>query len=157
MTGHAVFEAGSAEEALDELQKSAFETLITDISLPGRSGEQLVVEVKARWPAMPVALSDLATRAAARGGFVDFLPDACLINRYEPGARLSLHQDKNERDLDAPVVSVSLGLQAVVGFTGSMVPEEDVVAALTELYFTTMSKSSETVSLARATRSGSNR
>jgi alkylated DNA repair protein (DNA oxidative demethylase) len=73
---------------------------------------------QARWPAMPVALSDLATRAAARGGFVEFLPDACLINRYEPGTRLSLHQDKNERDLGAPVVSVSLGLQAVFLFGG---------------------------------------
>jgi alkylated DNA repair protein (DNA oxidative demethylase) len=73
---------------------------------------------QARWPAMPVALSDLATRAAARGGFVGFLPDACLINRYEPGTRLSLHQDKNERDLGAPVVSVSLGLQAVFLFGG---------------------------------------
>jgi len=73
---------------------------------------------QARWPAMPVALSDLATRAAARGGFVEFLPDACLINGYEPGTRLSLHQDKNERDLGAPVVSVSLGLQAVFLFGG---------------------------------------
>jgi alkylated DNA repair protein (DNA oxidative demethylase) len=73
---------------------------------------------QAHWPAMPVALSDLATRAAARGGFVEFLPDACLINRYEPGTRLSLHQDKNERDLGAPVVSVSLGLQAVFLFGG---------------------------------------
>jgi alkylated DNA repair protein (DNA oxidative demethylase) len=73
---------------------------------------------QARWPAMPVALSDLATQAAARGGFIEFLPDACLINRYEPGTRLSLHQDKNERDLGAPVVSVSLGLQAVFLFGG---------------------------------------
>ncbi len=71
-----------------------------------------------RWPAMPTVLSELATRAAARGGFADFVPDACLINRYEPGSRLSLHQDKNERDLHAPVVSVSLGLQAVFLFGG---------------------------------------
>jgi alkylated DNA repair protein (DNA oxidative demethylase) len=70
------------------------------------------------WPAMPPVLSDLATRAAARCGFADFVPDACLINRYEPGSRLSLHQDKNERDLDFPVVSVSLGLQAVFLFGG---------------------------------------
>ena len=71
-----------------------------------------------RWPAMPAVLSELATRAAAQGGFADFLPDACLINRYEPGSRLSLHQDKDERDLGAPVVSVSLGLQAVFLFGG---------------------------------------
>jgi len=73
---------------------------------------------KSRWPAMPAALSALASRAAARGGFADFQPDACLINRYEPGTRLSLHQDRNERDLTAPVVSVSLGLQAVFLFGG---------------------------------------
>jgi DNA oxidative demethylase len=71
-----------------------------------------------RWPAMPAALSELATHAAAQGGFADFRPDACLINRYEPGSRLSLHQDKDERDLGAPVVSVSLGLQAVFLFGG---------------------------------------
>jgi alkylated DNA repair protein (DNA oxidative demethylase) len=71
-----------------------------------------------RWPAMPAVLSELATRAAAQGGFADFSPDACLINRYEPGSRLSLHQDKDERDLRAPVVSVSLGLQAVFLFGG---------------------------------------
>ena len=51
-------------------------------------------------------------------GFDGFEPDACLINRYEPGARLSLHQDRNERDFDAPIVSVSLGLPAVFLFGG---------------------------------------
>ncbi len=71
-----------------------------------------------RWPAMPPVLIALAARAAARGGFADFQPDACLINRYEPGTRLSLHQDMDERDLRAPVVSVSLGLQAVFLFGG---------------------------------------
>lgn len=71
-----------------------------------------------RWPPMPPVLLALAARAAARGGFADFLPDACLINRYEPGTRLSLHQDRDERDLRAPVVSVSLGLQAVFLFGG---------------------------------------
>jgi alkylated DNA repair protein (DNA oxidative demethylase) len=72
-----------------------------------------------RWPAMPAAFSALATEAAARGGFADFVPDACLINRYEPGARLSLHQDKNECDFSAPIVSVSLGLPAVFLFGGT--------------------------------------
>ena len=65
------------------------------------------------WPAMPAAFLDLAVQAAARAGFDGFAPDACLVNRYEPGARLSLHQDRNERDLRAPIVSVSLGLPAV--------------------------------------------
>ncbi len=70
------------------------------------------------WPPMPDAFFDLAARAAARGGFDGFAPDACLINRYEPGARLSLHQDKNERDFAAPIVSVSLGLPATFLFGG---------------------------------------
>ena len=70
------------------------------------------------WPAMPGIFSDPARRAAAAGGFGDFEPDACLINRYEPGARLTMHQDKNERDYTAPIVSVSLGLPAVFLFGG---------------------------------------
>lgn len=70
------------------------------------------------WPAMPAAWRDLAARAALRAGFPGFEPDACLINRYEPGARLTLHQDRNERDFSAPVVSVSLGLPAVFLFGG---------------------------------------
>lgn len=65
------------------------------------------------WPRMPDVFLKLARDAAASAGFEDFEPDACLVNRYEPGARLSLHQDKNERDLGAPIVSVSLGLPAV--------------------------------------------
>lgn len=72
-----------------------------------------------RWPPMPAAFSDLAGSAAAEARFAGFSPDACLINRYEPGARLSLHQDKNERDFDAPIVSVSLGLPAVFLFGGA--------------------------------------
>jgi DNA oxidative demethylase len=70
------------------------------------------------WPPMPQAFFDLAARAAARAGFDGFAPDACLINRYEPGARLSLHQDKNEVDFEAPIVSVSLGLPATFLFGG---------------------------------------
>src|SRR5262249_18479428 len=66
-----------------------------------------------RWPAMPDVFADLAAEAAARAGFERFAPDACLINRYEPGARLSPHQDKDERDFSAPIVSVSLGLPVV--------------------------------------------
>ena len=70
------------------------------------------------WPAMPEAFSTLAARAAAAAGFEGFAADACLVNRYEPGARLTLHQDKNERDFDAPIVSVSLGIPAVFLFGG---------------------------------------
>jgi alkylated DNA repair protein (DNA oxidative demethylase) len=70
------------------------------------------------WPAMPEAFADLAARAAAEAGFASFAPDACLINRYEPGSRLSLHQDRNERDFGAPIVSVSLGLPATFLFGG---------------------------------------
>jgi len=70
------------------------------------------------WPAMPLAFRGLALRAAAEAGFEGFLPDACLINRYEPGARMSLHQDKDEHDFAAPIVSVSLGLPAIFLFGG---------------------------------------
>jgi DNA oxidative demethylase len=67
----------------------------------------------APWPAMPASFRDLAVRAAALAGFEGFDPDACLVNRYEPGARLTLHQDRNERDFSQPIVSVSLGLPAL--------------------------------------------
>jgi alkylated DNA repair protein (DNA oxidative demethylase) len=70
------------------------------------------------WPAMPPSFRALAARAAAQAGFEDFAPDACLINRYQPGARMSLHQDKDELDLGAPIVSVSLGLPATFMFGG---------------------------------------
>lgn len=67
----------------------------------------------ARWPAMPDAFADLALRAAAEGGFDRYDPDACLINRYVAGSKLGLHQDRDEKDSWAPIVSVSLGLPAV--------------------------------------------
>jgi DNA oxidative demethylase len=70
------------------------------------------------WPPMPLLFSPLAVAAAEAAGFAGFEPDACLINRYEPGARLSLHRDENERDLNAPIVSVSLGLPATFLFGG---------------------------------------
>ena len=72
----------------------------------------------APWPAMPPVLQELASQAAALAGFQGYEADACLINRYEPGSRLTLHQDRNERDLTAPVVSVSLGLPALFLFGG---------------------------------------
>lgn len=70
------------------------------------------------WPAMPASFRTLAREAAAQAGFPDFAPDACLINRYEPGARMALHQDRNERDFGQPIVSVSLGLPATFLFGG---------------------------------------
>lgn len=70
------------------------------------------------WPAMPPVLRALAQQAAAAAGFEAFEPDACLINRYVPGARLTLHQDRNERDFTAPIVSVSLGIPATFLFGG---------------------------------------
>ena len=72
------------------------------------------------WPALPDVFSELAVHAAAVAGFAGFVPDACLLNRYEPGSRLTLHQDRNERDFDAPIVSVSLGLPATFLFGGEM-------------------------------------
>lgn len=73
----------------------------------------------AAWPALPAVLAELAARAAVRAGFADFVPDACLINQYEPGARMSLHRDADERDFAAPIVSVSLGLPIVFLFGGA--------------------------------------
>jgi alkylated DNA repair protein (DNA oxidative demethylase) len=70
------------------------------------------------WPEMPPVFFDLATQAAEHAGFPGFSPDACLINRYEPGARMSLHQDRDERDFENPIVSVSLGLPAIFLFGG---------------------------------------
>jgi alkylated DNA repair protein (DNA oxidative demethylase) len=71
-----------------------------------------------QWPSMPPAFADLAARAATQAGYDGFSADACLINRYQPGSRLSLHQDRNERDFGAPIVSVSLGLPAIFLFGG---------------------------------------
>jgi len=71
------------------------------------------------WPAMPQAFTELAAEAAQAADFTDFRPDACLVNRYAPGARLSLHQDRNERDFDQPIVSVSLGLPAIFLWGGT--------------------------------------
>lgn len=76
-------------------------------------------ETGKRWPAMPPALLRLARESASRAGFPGFDPDACLVNRYEPGARMSLHQDKDERDFSQPIVSVSLGLPATFLFGGA--------------------------------------
>ena len=67
----------------------------------------------ATWPEMPAVFRDLAAQAAARAGFAGFVPDVCLMNRYAPSAKMGLHQDRDEVDFTAPIVSVSLGLPAV--------------------------------------------
>ena len=71
------------------------------------------------WPAMPPVFIETAGRAAETAGFANFAPDACLINRYEPGAKMGLHQDKDEVDFLAPIVSVSLGLPATFLWGGN--------------------------------------
>jgi len=71
------------------------------------------------WPAMAQAFANLAAEAAEAAGFGGFRPDACLVNRYAAGARLSLHQDRDERDYDQPIVSVSLGLPAIFLWGGT--------------------------------------
>jgi len=73
---------------------------------------------KLPWPTMPEVFAELAGAAALAAGYHDFVPDSCLINRYVAGARMSLHQDKNEQDFSAPIVSVSLGLSTVFLFGG---------------------------------------
>jgi len=75
-------------------------------------------ETGMHWPAMPEPFLGVAVAAAAEAGYPGFIPDSCLINRYEPGARLSLHQDKNEQNLNNPIVSISLGLPATFQFGG---------------------------------------
>lgn len=80
--------------------------------------EPLDPETGRPWPALPPCVLQLAARAAAEAGFPAFRPDVCLINRYPPGARMSLHQDRDERDFSAPIVSISLGLGATFLFGG---------------------------------------
>ncbi len=75
-------------------------------------------ETRQQWPAMPDIFRTLAVHAAREAGFNDFMPDACLINRYQIGAKMSLHQDKDEADFGQPIVSISLGLPAVFQFGG---------------------------------------
>ena len=80
--------------------------------------EALDPETGRSWPPMPKPIVELARRAATAAGHAHFEPDACLVNRYAPGAKMSLHQDRDERDLSAPIVSVSLGLPATFLFGG---------------------------------------
>jgi len=138
LRGFAAAEAGEIMEAVQAIAAAApFRHMVTPggyrmsvaMTSCGRVGwvtdrrgyryAALDPETGRAWPPMPPAFFDLAGRAASAGGFPGFKPDSCLINRYEPGARLSLHQDKDEQDLDAPVVSVSLGLPATFLFGGA--------------------------------------
>jgi alkylated DNA repair protein (DNA oxidative demethylase) len=76
-------------------------------------------ETNRPWPAMPDVFAHLATRAASAAGFTGFAANACLVNRYAPGTRLSLHQDRDEKDFAAPIVSVSLGVSATFLWGGT--------------------------------------
>jgi alkylated DNA repair protein (DNA oxidative demethylase) len=80
--------------------------------------DRLDPETGRPWPPLPQSMAQLAERAATQAGLGPLRPDVCLINRYEPGARMSLHQDRDERDYSWPIVSVSLGLQATFLFGG---------------------------------------
>ena len=82
------------------------------------------------WPAIPPAFLRLATDAAREAGFAGYVPDACLVNRYAPDTRLSLHQDRDEDDRVAPIVSVSLGLPATFLFGGFARGDKTVRVAL---------------------------
>jgi alkylated DNA repair protein (DNA oxidative demethylase) len=93
--------------------------------------DRLDPQTNKTWPVMPAIFRTLATDSAAEAGFADFTPDACLINRYEPGARMSLHQDRNERDFSQPIVSVSLGLPAVFQFGGDKRSDKTLRVPLT--------------------------
>lgn len=87
-------------------------------------------ESGAPWPAMPPVFSSLAQKAAAVAGFARFQPDACLINRYIVGAKMTLHQDRDEADFSAPIVSVSLGLPAIFLWGGATRAEKPARIAL---------------------------
>jgi alkylated DNA repair protein (DNA oxidative demethylase) len=90
--------------------------------LSDRSGyryDAIDPETNRPWPAIPDVFAHLAVRAASTAGFEGFTPDACLINRYEPGTRLTLHQDRDERDFTSPIVSVSLGVTATFLWGGA--------------------------------------
>jgi alkylated DNA repair protein (DNA oxidative demethylase) len=88
-------------------------------------------ETRAAWPSMPACFLALGVNAAGEAGFPSFIPDACLINRYEPGAKMSLHQDKDEHDFSQPIVSVSLGLPAVFLFGGEKRSDKTIRTAVT--------------------------
>lgn len=137
LRGFAASEVPALVEAVDEIQALApFRRMITPgghrmsvaMTNCGEAGwvtdrtgyryDSRDPETGRPWPPMPDLLKKLAGRAAAAGGFSRFVPDVCLINRYNPGTRLSLHQDRDEHDYQQPIVSVSIGLPAVFLFGG---------------------------------------
>ena len=137
LRGFARDQAAALVTAIDEIATAApFRNMVTPggfrmsvaMTNCGRAGwvtdrtgyrYELIDPVTGRlWPALPALFRHLATSAAAASGYRGFEPDACLMNLYEPGTRLSLHRDENERDLTQPIVSVSLGLPAVFLFGG---------------------------------------
>ncbi|WP_459616570.1 DNA oxidative demethylase AlkB [Bordetella sp. 2513F-2] len=137
LRGHALPQAAALLAALDAVQRAApprrmqtpgGHTMSVALSncgtlgwTSGPAGYRYTREDPATgrpWPAIPPVLLDLARAAAAEAGFPGFVPDACLVNDYAPGARMSLHQDRNECDLAHPIVSVSLGIPAVFLFGG---------------------------------------
>ncbi|HEY1239748.1 MAG TPA: DNA oxidative demethylase AlkB [Bryobacteraceae bacterium] len=134
------FSSAAAPELLDALNRVAAQAPFRHMVTPGgytmsvamtncgrvgwvsdRKGyryDAIDPETSQPWPPMPVCFEQLARQAAAAAGYLDFDPDCCLVNRYQPGTKLSLHQDKDEQDFTAPIVSVSLGLPAVFLFGG---------------------------------------
>src|SRR5438046_10262190 len=138
LRGFAVTEAPALLEEVERIaQAAAFRHLVTPggygmsvaMTNCGRVGwvsdrtgyryDVLDPDTGLSWPPMPEAFLDIASRAAAVAGFANYDPDACLINRYIAGAKLSLHQDRDEKDASAPIVSVSLGLSAVFLWGGN--------------------------------------
>lgn len=134
------FASGKGQRLLDELEKITASAPLRHMKTPG--GHSMSVAMSccgswgwvtdaggyryqttdpcsgASWPAMPPVFTGLARSAALAAGYADFTPDSCLINRYEPGSKMGLHQDKDELDLAQPIVSVSLGLPQVFQFGG---------------------------------------
>ncbi len=149
LAGFAADDAGDLLSALDGVSRgSPFRQMVTPGGWPmsvamtncgtagwvsDRSGyryDRMDPDAGHPWPAMPHVFAALARRAAGTAGFADFTPDACLINRYQPGTRLTLHQDRNERDFSQPIVSVSLGLPATFLWGGQVRAERPKRIAL---------------------------
>jgi alkylated DNA repair dioxygenase AlkB len=98
--------------AIAKAEREAAENKLAEERAAAEAAAKVAAE-KARKEREAIEAKARQERAAAEAGFTGYTPDACLINRYEPGAKLGLHQDKDEEDAWAPIVSVSLGLPAV--------------------------------------------
>ncbi len=136
----AAVEAVSREAAFRKMQVPGGGTMSVAMSNCGRAGwvtdasgyrySEADPLTGKPWPAMPEVIADLAQEAARTAGFAGFEPDSCLINRYEPGARMGLHQDRDERDRKQPIVSVSFGLPATFLFGGAKRADPQIKLAL---------------------------